>query len=57
MEAPEKKNSTSNIMVFSAYVAKSGIGHVSRENHNLKRYTDANIHRGTIYNSQDREPT
>jgi len=32
-------------------------GHVSRENHNLKRYMYPNVHRRTIYNSQDMEAT
>ena len=30
-------------------------GHISGENHNLKRYTHPNVHCGTIYNSQDME--
>ena len=32
-------------------------GHVSRENHNLKRHMYPNVHRRTIYNSQDMEAT
>ena len=30
-------------------------GHISRENHNSKRYMNPNIHCSTIYNSQDME--
>ena len=32
-------------------------GHLSGENHNLKRYMHPNIHSSTIYNSQDLEAT
>ena len=32
-------------------------GHISGENHNSKRYTHSNVHRSTIYNSQDMEAT
>ena len=32
-------------------------GHISRENSNLKRYMHPNVHRSTIYNSQDVEET
>jgi len=32
-------------------------GHVSREKHDLKRYTHSNVHCSTVYNSQDMEAT
>ena len=32
-------------------------GHISRENHNSKRYMHLNVYCGTIYNSQDMEVT
>ena len=32
-------------------------GHLSRENHDLKRYLYANVHCSTIYNGQDMEAT
>ena len=30
-------------------------GHISRENHTLKRYMHPNVHCSTIYNNQDME--
>ena len=38
-------------------ILQSHSGHISRENSNLKRYMHLNIHRRTIYNSQDMEAT
>ena len=32
-------------------------GHLSKENHNLKRYIHPNVHCNTVYNSQDMEAT
>ena len=32
-------------------------GHISRENHNVKRYMHPSVHSSTIYNSQDVEAT
>ena len=32
-------------------------GHIPTENHNSKRYMQPNVHRSTIYNSQDMEAT
>ena len=32
-------------------------GHISKENHNLKRYMHPNVHCSTIYNNQDMEAT
>ena len=32
-------------------------GHISGENHNLKRYLHPNVHCSTVYNSQDMEAT
>ena len=32
-------------------------GHISRENHNLKRNMHPNVHYSTIHNSQDMEAT
>ena len=32
-------------------------GHISRENHNLKRYSHPSVHISTIYKNQDMEVT
>ena len=38
-------------------IQQTHCGHISRENHNLKRYMHPNIHCGTVYNIQEMEAT
>ena len=52
MEVPLK---TKNRVTL--WSSNSTLGHISIENHNLKRYMHPNIHCHTIYNSQDLEAT
>ena len=48
---PETKN---RVAIWSSNPTP---GHISRQNCNSKRYTHHNVHRSTMYNSQDMEAT
>ena len=52
MEVPQKTKYRTTI-----WSSNSTPGHLSRENHNLKRHMNPNVHCSTIYNSQDMEAT
>ena len=52
MEVPEKTKYRTSI-----WSSNPTPGHMSGENHNLKRFKHLNVHCSIIYNSQDMEET
>ena len=52
MEFPKKTENRTTIQSSSP-----SPGHLSRENHNSKRYMQPDVHCSTVYNSQDMEAT
>ena len=52
VEVPQKTKNRTNIRSRNPT-----LGHISRENGNLKRYMRSSVHCSTVYNSQDIEAT
>ena len=54
---PSRKKGVGNGTINTIWSSNHTPGHISRENHNLKRHMHPNVHSSTIYNSQDMETT